>query len=127
MLVGTEAEVLDSLSGVLGAAEEQSVASGGGTEGKLIEGQNLTTGSQDAGTGGSGEAEGSNAELGNGQETVVIRDGADDHNGLVVRLLGGVGRNSRDRDRGPVDAGHKKAAENDLVERGVGSAYRIRY
>ena len=124
MLVGTEAEVLDSLSGVLGATEEQGVASGRGTESKLVQGQDLTTSGHDAGTGSSGEAESSNAELGDGQETVVISDGANNHNGLVVGLLGSVGDNSRDGDGRPVDAGHKEAAENDLVEGRLGSACR---
>lgn len=123
MLVGTEAEVLESLSGVLGATQEQGVASGRSTESKLVQGQDLTTGSQDTGAGGSGEAESSNAELGDGQETVVVSDGTDDHNGLVVRLLGSVGNNSRDGNGRSVDAGHKEAAQDDLVEGRVGTAY----
>ena len=124
MLVRTEAEVLDSLSGVLGATEEQGVASGRRTESKLVQGQDLTTSSHNAGTSGSSEAESSNAELGDGQETVVISDGTNNHNGLVVGLLGSVGDNSRDGDRWSVDAGHKKAAENDLVEGRLGPACR---
>jgi len=52
--------------------------------------------SEDARTSGCGESKGSNAELGNSQETVVIGDCANNNNGLVVRLLGGVRNNSGD-------------------------------
>lgn len=108
--------MLDSLSRVLGTSEEEGVASSRSSKGQLIEGQDLSTSSDDARTGGSSNAEGRNAKLGDSQETVVISDGADNHDGLVVRLLGGVGDDSGDRNRGSVDAGHKQAAEDDLVE-----------
>lgn len=122
MLVGTESEVLDGLTGVLGSTEEEGVASGRGAEGKLIQGEDLAAGSQDARAGSGGEAEGSDAELGDGQETVVIGDGADDDDGLVVGLLGDVGDDSGEGHRGPVDAGHEEAAEDDLVEGRLGAA-----
>ena len=118
----TETEVLNSLTGVLWTSKKEGVASGWGTESELVEGKNLTTGSNDAGTGGSGEAEGSNAELWNGQETVVVSDGTNDDNSLVVGLLRNVGNDSGNGDRWAVDAGHKKATENDLVEGRVGTA-----
>lgn len=116
MLVGTKAKVLDSLSGVLGTSEEEGVASGRGTESQLIESQNLPTSSNNTRTGGSSEAEGCNAELWNCQETVVIGDSANNDDGLVVRLLRGVRDDSGDRNWRSVDAGHKKAAEHNLVE-----------
>lgn len=84
MLVGTETEVLESFSGVLWSAEEKGVASSWGTLSQLIQSQSLTTSCKNASTGGSGEAESSNAELWDGQETVVISDGTNDDNGLVV-------------------------------------------
>lgn len=124
VLVWTETEVLDSLTGVLWASEKEGVASGWGTESELVEGKDLTTGGNDAGTGGSGEAEGGNAELWNSQETVVVSDCTDDDNGLVVGLLRNVGNDSGDRDRWAVDTGHKKATENDLVEGRVGATCR---
>lgn len=120
--VGTEAEVLDGLTGVLGATEDEGVATGGGAEGKLVEGDGLTTGGEDAGTGGGGEAEGSNGHLGEGEHAVVIGDGADDDDGALL-LLGGVGHNAGEGDWGPVDLGHKQAAEDDLVEGRVGTAW----
>jgi len=115
VLVWSEAEVLDSFSGILWASEENGVAASWRSESQLIQCQNLTSGSKNAGTGGSGEAESSYANLGNGEETVVIGDSANDDNGSLL-LLGGLGSNSRDRDGGSVDAGHKKSAENDFVE-----------
>jgi len=95
MLVGSEAKVLDGLSGVLWSSEEEGVASGWGTESQLVQSQNFTTGSKDAGTGGSSETECSNAELGNGQETVVIGDSANDDNGSLL-LLSSMGSDSGD-------------------------------
>lgn len=65
VLVWSKAEVLDSLSGVLGSSEEKGVATSGGSQGQLIDGQSLTTSGKDAGTGGSSEAESCNTELGN--------------------------------------------------------------
>jgi len=84
VLVRTETEMLDCLSGVLWSTEEKSVASSWGTLSQLIQSQSLTTSCKDASTGGSGEAESSNAELWDGQETVVIGDGTDNDNSLVV-------------------------------------------
>jgi len=122
MLVGSEAEVLNSLSGVLWSSEKQGVASGRSSKSQLIQSQSLSSSRDDAGTSRSGEAKSGNAELGDGQETVVIGDSANNDNGLVVGLLGGVRNDSGDGDRGSVDAGHEKATENGLVEGGVGSA-----
>ena len=120
--VWAKTEVLDSLTGVLWSTEEEGVASGWGAESELIQGEDLTTGSQDAGTGSGGEAERSNAELWNSQETVVVGDGTDDNNGLVVGLLRDVGNDSGERHWWSVDARHKQATEDDLVERGLGAA-----
>lgn len=126
MLVGTHAEVLNSLTSVLRSTEEEGVASGRSAESKLIQGEDLTTGGQDAGAGSGGEAEGGDAQLGDGQETVVVGDGADDDDGLVVGLLGDVGDDPGERHGGPVDAGHEEAAEDDLVEGRLGAAWFCR-
>lgn len=123
VLVWSHAEVLDSLSRVLWSSEEKGVASSWSSQRQLIKSQSLTTSSDNASTGCSSESESSNAELGDGQETVVISDGANNHNGLVVGLLGGVADDSGYRDRRSVNAGHKESAKNNLVEGGVGSAY----
>lgn len=126
MAVRTEAEVLDSLTGVLGTTEDQGVASGGGTESKLVQGDGLTTGSEDAGTGGSGESQSSDSHLGALEQTVVIGDGTDNNDGSLLSLLVDVGDNAGQGDGRSVDLGRKQTSENNLVERGIGSAYEIR-
>ena len=121
MLVGTEAEVANGLAGVLGTAEDQGVAASGGTQSKLVEGDGLTSGGDNASAGGSGEAESGDGELGEVQQALVVGDGTDNNDGALV-VLGGVGDNARQRHRGTVDLGHKQAAEHDLVEAAVGAA-----
>lgn len=113
--------MLDSLSGVLWSSKEKSVASGWGSEGQLIDGQGLTTGSKDASTGSGSEAESRNTELGNLQQSVVIGDGTNNDDGSLL-LLASVCDESRDRDWWSVDAGHKQSAKDDLVEGRVGTA-----
>ncbi len=109
MLMRSKAKVLDSFSSVLGSSEEERVASGRSSQSQLIQSQSLSTSSEDARTSSCSEAKCGNAELGNSQKTVVIRDCANNDNGLVVGLLGGVRNNSGDRDRRSVDAGHEKS------------------
>jgi hypothetical protein len=129
--VGTHAEVLDGLTAVLGTTEQQGVATSGGTQSELIEGKSLTTGSENAGTGGGGESQSSDAQLGDREETVVVGDGTDNNDGLtgLASLTSlGLAYNARQGDGRSVGTGHKKAAENDLVEGRVGSAcqrYRL--
>lgn len=130
VLVRAEAEVLDGLAGVLLAADEHGVGASGRTGGELVEGEALTASSLNAGTSGVGEAEGSNRELGQLKNTVVVGDGADNNNGLGG--LGSRGGNTtlrlgqvddaRDRHRGLVDLGHIQAAEDGLVEAAVRAA-----
>jgi hypothetical protein len=118
--VRAETEVLDSLTGVLGTTEDQGVAASGSTESKLIEGDSLTAGSKDASTGGGSEAERSDGELGADQHAVVVGDGADNDDGALV-ILGDVGCNAGEGDGRAVGLRHKQAAEDDLVEVGVGA------
>jgi hypothetical protein len=75
--VGTEAEMLDGLTGVLGSTEEEGVGSSGEAGGDLIHGEALAAGLLDAGTGRGGEAHSRNGELGELKETVVVSDGPD--------------------------------------------------
>lgn len=65
--MGAEAEVLDSLAAVLGATQDQGVATSRGTESKLVQSDGLATGGDDAGAGGRGEAESSDGHLGEGE------------------------------------------------------------
>lgn len=123
MLVGTEAEVLDGLTGLLGAAQEQGVSTRGLLQSKLVQGEGTAAGSGQAGTGSGGEAQGSDLDLGDGQQAVVVGDGADNDNGLLGAVtVAGVGSNARQRDGRAVDARHKEAAQDDLVEGSIGTA-----
>ncbi len=121
--MGSETEVLDGLAG-LGATEEQSVGASGLLKSELVESEGLAAGSLDAGTGGGGEAQGSDVHLGNLEEAVVVGDGADNDDGLLLIAVLEVGGNAREGDRGTVDAAHEQAAEHDLVEGRVGAACR---
>ena len=126
--MGTEAEVLDGLTGVLGATEEEGVGTGRGAHGQLIDGQGLTTSGDNAGAGSVGVAEGSDRELGELKETVVVSDGADQDNGLALVSLAGVLVGSSGNDLGErhgraVDLAHHQAAEDGGIELGVGTAF----
>jgi hypothetical protein len=109
VLMRSKAKVLDSLSSVLGSSEEECVASSRSSQCQLIQSQSLSTSSEDARTSSCSEAKCGNAELGNSQKTVVIGDCANNDNGLVVGLLGGVRNNSGDRDWRSVDVGHEES------------------
>jgi hypothetical protein len=74
--VGTEAEMLDGLTGILGSTEEEGVGSSGEAGGDLVNGQSLTTGLLDARAGRGGEAEGGDGELGELEKTDIVSDGA---------------------------------------------------
>lgn len=87
----------------------------------MIQSQSLTTGGKNAGTGRSGKSESGNADLWDGKEAVVIGDSANDDNGSLL-LLVGLGCDSGDRNGRSVDAGHKKSAEDNLVEGSFSSA-----
>ena len=122
MAVGTEAEVLDGLTGVLGTTEDQGVAASGGTESKLVQGDGLAAGSGDAGTGGGGESQSGDSDLGELEESVVVGDGADNDDGSLLTLLVDVAHDAGEGDGRAVDLGHEKTAKDDLVEGSVSSA-----
>jgi hypothetical protein len=56
--------MLDGLTGVLGATEEEGVGTSWGAESDLVDGEGLTTGLLNASTGRGSEAESSDGELG---------------------------------------------------------------
>lgn len=87
VFVGTHAEVLDSLTGVLGSTQDQSVAASGGAQSKLIQSDGLAASLDDASTSSSGESQSGNVDLGEGQQAVVIGDGADNDDGTLLALL----------------------------------------
>lgn len=103
VLVGTHAEVLDGLTGVLGTTEEDGVGTGREAGSDLVDGEDFATGLLDTGTSRSGDAEGSNGELGELQQAVVVGDCADNDNGLVLVRVIGVLVGSSSNDLGQAD------------------------
>lgn len=118
MLVGAHAEVLDRLTGVPLATEEDGVGTSGRAERKLVEGEDLTTSLQDALLGGGGEAESSDRELGDFEQANIIRNGADrdDNLGIPVRGALGLLDDAREGDGRAVDLGEEKTVEDRLYE-----------
>ena len=121
VLVGTHAEVLDGLTRVLRTTEEDGVGTGGEAGGDLVDGEDLTTGLLDAGTSRRSEAEGSDGELGELQQAVVVGDGANDDNGLALVLLARVLVGSSGDDLGQADRCSKVSTDVEL--KAVESSY----
>lgn len=117
--------MLNSLTTVPLATEQDGVRASRRTECELVQGKNLTARLQDALLGGDGEAEGRNGELGNLKQTDVIRNGADDDDDLGVtvgrarRLLQDTGQG----DGGTVGLGEEKTVEDRLYEDVLTSNY----
>lgn len=95
---------------------------GGVAEGELIEGDALTTGLDDAGAGGLGEAEGADGELGHVVETGIVGDGANDGGDTVGLLALGELDEALEGQGGLVAASLHQALGDDRVELGVGAA-----
>ena len=116
MLVGTHAKVLDGLAGVLLATEQDSVRASGRTERKLVEGEDLTAGLQDALLSRSGEAKSRDRKFGDLQQTNVIRNGTDSHDDLGVAICGirSLLENAGKRDGRAVDLGEEQTVEDRL-------------
>lgn len=109
------AEVLGGLPGGLATPQEDGVGSGGGTEGELIEGQDLTAGLEDAGAGALGEPQSAHGQLGELEETGIIGDGADDNGDLVLLALGEAGELDEGQG-GLVGPAHAEPLQHDAVE-----------
>jgi hypothetical protein len=162
--VGTKAEVLDGLTGVLGSSEKEGVGSSREAGSDLVDGESLTTGLLDACASRGSEAESRDGELGKLSETDVVSDGADlitisvvlqrnlfrwrtmtmvlpscafaeyllaavatilDRLTAVMKLVNAFGRlRAFGGLTRAVDLGHHEASENNLVEGGIGTAYR---
>lgn len=119
--MGTEAEVLDGLTAVLGATQQQGVGAGGLLKSELVKGQGAAASGENARAGGGGESQGSDLDLGDLEQTVVIGDGADDDDRLLVVAILQVGLDTGQRDGRTVDAGGKETAQDNLVEGRVGT------
>ena len=116
MLVGAHAEVLDGFARVALAAEEDGVRTSRSTHRELVEGQSLAASLQDALLGCRGEAQGSNGQLGNLEETDIIGDCADgdDDLGVAVRGSRSLLHNAGKRDGRAVRLGQEEAVEDRL-------------
>jgi len=121
MAVWSKSKVFDCLPSVLWSAQQQCVGTCRSSQGQLIDCQALSTSLLNSSACRGGKSQGSNVKFGDGEEAVVICDGADYDYGLVlVSLCGGPGCSFRD-DAGDghwraVDAGHEETAEDNLVE-----------
>jgi len=113
--------VLDSLAGILGSTEKNSVGSGGSFEGKLVEGHNFASSLKNASTSGAGESQSADPELGNLEETDVVGHGSNQDSDLVFLSPHEAGE-AADRKRGAVSPAHEKALQNNSVEVGGGSS-----
>lgn len=122
MLVRAETEVLHGLTGILGPAEKQGVGTGGLLERELVKGQGLASGSENACASRSSEAESSDGNLGDLEEAVVVRDGTNDDDSLLLVAVLDVRRDAGEGHGRAVDAAHEQPAKDDLVEGGVGAA-----
>jgi hypothetical protein len=97
--------VLDGLSVVPLSSEEDGVGSSGRSEGELVEGEGLTTCSDDPLSGRGGEFQSGDGDFGELWESLVVEDRSDHDNDLRVvwvRVLG-LFDNSGEGDRGSVD------------------------
>ena len=116
MLVGAHAEVLNGLTSVPLATEQNRVGARRRAEGKLVEGKDLTTRLQDALLGGGGEAKGSDRELGDFKQTDVVGHGADSDDDLRITVGSALGLldDAGEGNGGAVGLGEEKAVEDRL-------------
>eukprot|EP00960_Hanusia_phi_P077195 768662-Hanusia_phi.AAC.2 len=117
------AKVLVDLTGLEGSAEEDAVGAGGGAEGQLVEGDDLSSSSGDASTGPVCDAEAADGELEVVvlEEADVVGDGSDHHSHLALLALHELGEPGDGEGR-TVGAAHEEALQDDSVELGVGPA-----
>lgn len=115
---GAVAEVSNGLASALGTTQKHGVGALGGAEGKLIQGDALTAGLDDSSSGGLGEAESSNGQSRNLQQTRIIGDSANDNGGLALLSLHVSGQ-PRNGNRGVVDLRHSESLHNGRRELGL--------
>lgn len=125
MFVRAKPEVLNRLPSILGPSDEECVAPSRRPQGKLIKSQSLASGCLDPGASSGSESQSGDGKLRDREETVIISDGADNDDSLIVVVgrvwVSTILDDTGDRDRGPVDLGHEETAENSLIEGAVGT------
>ncbi|KAJ8578637.1 hypothetical protein ON010_g567 [Phytophthora cinnamomi] len=112
------AEVGVHAAGLAGATEQHRVGALGGTQGQLVEAQALTASLDDAGAGRLGEVEGHDRELGDVQQTDVVRHGAH-HDGDLALVLLHEASDLAQGQRSLVGVALVEATQHDVVELGV--------
>ena len=117
-------EMFDSLSGVFLSSQQNGIRTLRSSQCQLIQSDDFSTRLLNSLTSSLGNSQCSNAQFGNFQHTNIIGDSSDYDNSFSLIFLGvrELTVNEADGDRWAVDAGLKKALEDDLVEFGVGSA-----
>jgi hypothetical protein len=110
---GAVTEVANSLASTLATTEQNSVATLGGSKGKLIKGKAFTTSLCNAGSGISSEFEGTNGELWDFKKSNIVGDSSDNDGSLSI-LSFHVASQSRNGDWGLVKAGHTQSLGNNF-------------
>lgn len=115
-------EVGESLAGMAGALEQNSLGASGALKGKLVESHDGAAGLLNAGTDGLSDVQGADGHLGDVQNTQVISDGTDNGENDAFLLNEAVGNQATDGHGGTVVAGEHQAAQDDLIEVGTSAA-----
>lgn len=108
-------EVLLRLPSLRGSTQENGVGTGGCDRGELVESQTLSTSLRDPSPSSRTEAESTDAELREIQESDVVRDSSDDDRDLVL-LPSHVAGNPRHGHHRSVLPRHLQTVQDDLVE-----------
>ena len=118
MLVGAHAEVLNGLTSVPLATEENGVRTGWRSESKLVKREDLTASVEDALLRAASEAEGDNAQLRYSLQADVVGDSADDDNRfrLSIRSAFSLFDNLGERDGRAVDLRLEETFQDDLEQ-----------
>ena len=127
MTMRPKSKVLHSLPRILRSPQQKRIRPRRSLQRQLIKCQALPTRLLDPRSRSRREPQRRDRELGNGKQTVVVGNGADDYDRLVGVSLGGFRvladtGEPREGYRRTVDTGHEEAAENDFVEGGIGTA-----
>ncbi len=114
---GGVSEVGKSLAG-LGSTKKNSICSGGGSQGELIESNALSSSSDDALTGSLGESKSAYGKLGYIKHTYIIGNLGNDDGNLVLLVLHVTSKTVKSH-RWGVGLGHMKTLDDGGAEGGV--------